>query len=379
MTETQTLARLAEELGPTIAKDAAERDQAGAFVAENYALLKEHKIFSAQVPTELGGRGASHSEICDFIRRLAHYCPSTGLPLAMHQHVVSAAVFNYRNGRPGEALLRRVADGEAVLVSTGANDWLESNGEARPVEGGYRISGRKPFGSGSPAGDVLVTSAPCRDEVLHFAVPFASEGVSLAGDWDTMGMRATGSQTIILDDVFVPEAAVVLKREQGVYHPAWNVILTVALPIIMSVYAGIAEVATETAIGIASKRHAEDTVYLIGELGNLLTTTQIVHADMVRIANDLDFEASTETANAILSRKTITANAALATVEKAMHVTGGAGFFRKFGLERLLRDVHAGQFHPLPEKRQQRFSGRLALGLDPITDIVRHGLAVAAE
>jgi acyl-CoA dehydrogenase len=247
------------------------------------------------------------------------------------------------------------------------------------VEGGYRVSARKPFGSGSPGGDLLVTSAPCRDEVLHFGIPFASEGVSLAGDWDTMGMRATGSQTIILDDVFVPEAAVVLKRPQGVYHPAWNVILTVALPLIMSVYAGIAEKATETAIGIAGKRHAEDTVYLLGELGNLLATTQVVHADMVRIANDLDFEVSTETANAVLARKTITANAALATVEKAMHVTGGPGFFRKFGLERLLRDVHAGQFHPLPEKRQQRFSGRLALGLDPISDIVRGGLAVAAE
>jgi alkylation response protein AidB-like acyl-CoA dehydrogenase len=71
MTETQTLAQLAEELGPTIAKDAAERDEAGEFVAENYTLLKEHKVFSAQVPTKLGGRGASHSEICDFIRRLA--------------------------------------------------------------------------------------------------------------------------------------------------------------------------------------------------------------------------------------------------------------------------------------------------------------------
>jgi alkylation response protein AidB-like acyl-CoA dehydrogenase len=45
---------------------------------------------------------------------------------------------------------------------------------------------------------------------------------------------------------------------------------------------------------------------------------------------------------------------------------GGAGFFRSFGLERLLRDVHGAAFHPLPEKRQWLFTGRSALGLDPI-------------
>ena len=116
------------------------------------------------------------------------------------------------------------------------------------ADGGFRVSARKPFGSGSPKGGLLVTSAPFEDpkegwQVLHFSVPFAAPGVSLADDWRTLGMRATGSHTVILDKVFVPVDAIVLRRPRGRFHPAWNVILTVAMPLIMSVYTGVAEAA----------------------------------------------------------------------------------------------------------------------------------------
>ena len=59
---------------------------------------------------------------------------------------------------------------------------------------------------------------------LHFSVPFTAPGVSLADDWRTLGMRATGSHTVILDKVFVPVEAIVLRRPRGRFHPAWNVI-----------------------------------------------------------------------------------------------------------------------------------------------------------
>jgi acyl-CoA dehydrogenase len=67
-------------------------------------------------------------------------------------------------------------------------------------------------------------------------------------------------------------------------------------------------------------------------------------------------------------RKTIAAESVIATAEKALEAAGGAGFYRKTGLERLLRDLHGAQFHPLPAKRQHLFTGRVALGLDPIGD-----------
>jgi alkylation response protein AidB-like acyl-CoA dehydrogenase len=377
MSTTIDLTSLARELG-------AARDAAGDFVFANYEILKAHKVFSAQVPVEFGGGGARHSEMCAFVRALAHSCPSTALALSMHQHLVAAAVVNYRNGRPGQKLLEKVGAAETVLISTGANDWLESNGDVARAEGGYRVSARKPFGSGSPAGEVLVTSAPYEDPkegwlVLHFPVPFAAEGVSLADDWNTMGMRATGSHTVILDDVFVPDEAVVLKRPRGEYHMVYNVILAVAMPLIMSAYVGVAEAAAAIVQGQAAKRQGDPVApFLHGELANLLTSAQIAVDDMVRIADDGNFEPTVETANAILMRKTIAAKAVIATTEKALEASGGAGFFRRFALERLVRDAHACQFHPLQEKRQLFFTGRLALGLDPVETAAAPKLQAAA-
>lgn len=374
MSDRIDLKSLVRELGLRLAEGAAERDEAGTFVFENYEILKEHKLFSALVPSELGGGGARHSEMCAFVRALAQHCASTALSLSMHQHLVAAAVINYRNGRPGQKLLERGAGGETVLVSTGANDWLESSGSVERAEGGFRISARKPFGSGSPAGEVLVTSAPYEDpqegwQVLHFPVPFASDGVSLGDDWNTLGMRATGSHTVILDNVFVPDEAVVLRRPRGEYHIAFNTILTVAMPLIMSVYTGVAEAAAEIAFDQAGKREDDPAApFFLGELTNILTTAQLAADDMVRITNDYDFEPSVETANAILVRKTIVAKSLLATVEKAVEISGGSGFYRRFALERLLRDAHGAQFHPLQEKRQHHFTGRIALGLDPIEE-----------
>jgi acyl-CoA dehydrogenase len=315
--------------------------------------------------------------MCGFLRRLAHFCPSTALALSMHQHLVAAAVYNHRHGRPGRAMLERVAAGEIVLVSTGASDWMESNGAVTHTEGGFRVSARKPFCSGAPAGGVLVTSAPFEDptegwQVLHFAVPFSAPGLSLADDWRTLGMRATGSHTIVLDRVFVPEEAVVLRRPRGRFHPAWNVILAVALPLIMSAYAGVAEAAVAISHEQAKRWRGGDPTlpYMLGELGNHLTMAQLAVDDMVRLAQDLDYAASLELSCAMLTRKTIAAEHVLAAVEKALEVVGGAGFYRGLGLERLLRDAHAAQFHPLSAKRQHRFSGRVALGLDPIADVI---------
>jgi alkylation response protein AidB-like acyl-CoA dehydrogenase len=375
MTGYLDLQALVQIIGPRFAEGAAERDAGDVFVADHYDILKRHKVFSALVPAELGGNGGvTHSAMCRFLRELAHYCPSTALALSMHQHLVAAAVYNHRQGRPGRKVLERVAASELVLISTGASDWMESNGLATRADGGFRINARKPFGSGSPKGDLLMTSAPFEDQnegwqVLHFAVPFDAPGVSLGDDWRTLGMRATGSQTIVLENVFVPDDAIALRRPRGRFHPAWNVILTVAMPLIMSVYAGVAEAAAAIGTGLAKKRGGDPTSpYLLGELAKELTKVQLATDDMVRLANNLDVTMGLEVTNRMLVRKTIAAEAALATVEKALEAAGGAGFYRSAGLERLLRDAHGAQFHPLPRKRQQRFTGRIALGLDPIVD-----------
>ena len=359
-------------LGPRFADRAAEADAEGRFVRENYADLKEARLMSALVPTELGGGGLGHAALCRLLRELGRHCGSTALALSMHTHLVAATVWRHKHGQPGEALLRKVAAGELVLVSTGAGDWVESVGRAEKVPGGYRITATKRFGSGAPAGDLLLTSAPYDDpergaEVLVFAVSLRAPGVTVREDWDTLGMRGSGSHTIELADVFVPDDTISLRRPRGVWHPSWSVTITVAAPLYTAPYLGVAEQAADLARAAARTRKPDSIlISSLGELENALATAQMAHREMVEIANDLDFAPSTEDANRVLIRKTIAANAILATVNRAVEVVGGGALFRRLGLERLWRDVQGAPFHPLPEKKQLQFSGRVALGLPPI-------------
>jgi alkylation response protein AidB-like acyl-CoA dehydrogenase len=354
---------LAHSLGKDFAGRAQSHDEDDSFVGENYAALKEHRIFSAAVPQELGGGGASHREIADFLRVLAQYCGSTALALSMHQHLIAATVWRYRRGQGGDPLLKNVSEKQLVLVSTGAGDWLASNGSMTKTEGGYLVTARKHFASQAPAGDMLVTSAPFNDEVLHFPVPMRADGVTVMNDWRTLGMRATGSHTVRLENVFVPDAAIVLKRPRGVYHPVWNVVLTVAMPLIMSVYVGVAQKAAALAVGHLRRKKAANpgVTSILGEMNNDLVAAEVQLNDMLRIANDLDFEAVDQNGHDILARKTNVANAAIRVVTRAMEAVGGEGFYRGFGLERLFRDIQGARYHPLPEHEQVRFSGEYLL------------------
>jgi alkylation response protein AidB-like acyl-CoA dehydrogenase len=371
--KTSKWTEVAREIGPVFADRAATHDLDESFVADNYAALREHRVFSAGIPTELGGGGASHPELCALLRELGRYCSSTALSLSMHTHLVAATVWRLRHGQPEEPLLRRIAEEQLVLISTGATDWLASNGTMKKVEGGFLFNGRKIFASGCPAGNLLVTSAPFEDPeagpvVLHFAVPFSADGVSIKEDWHTLGMRGTGSNSVMLEDVFVPDGAISLRRPQGEWHPAWNVILTVALPLIMSVYVGLAEAAAEKARA-AAKKKADSTPYvprLVGQMENALATARMAVDSMIASAADYDFEPALDRANHALVCKTVAARAAIEAVDKAMEAVGGAGYYRDFGLERLFRDIRACAYHPLAEEKQLPFTGRFALGLDPV-------------
>ena len=359
---------LAHKLGKDFAERAAQYDEMDSFVYENYEDLKRFRVFSAMIPRELGGGGISHSQMSDFLRIIGSYDGSTALALSMHQHLIAANVWKYLHGKGGEAILRKVADQQLILVSTGARDWLESNGELIKVEGGYELTANKVFASQSAVGDMLITSARYQDPeegnlVFHFPVPISAKGVNVIDNWKTLGMRGTGSHTVQLDKVFVPESAIALKRQQGELNQSWNVVLTVAMPLIMSAYVGIAEKAAQMAIdkSKSSKNRKDQLPYTLGELHNQLTLAQVMLKDMVSITNNFDFVPSYKKGNDILTRKTLVAKAAINTVNKAMEIVGGQSFFRVFGIERLFRDVQASSFHPLPEKDQHRFTGNFIL------------------
>jgi alkylation response protein AidB-like acyl-CoA dehydrogenase len=360
---------LIDRLGPRFAARAALHDSRDSFVAENYAELKGTRVFSAGVPFEFGGGGASHAELAEMLRRLGRHCGSTALALAMHTQVVTTAVWRWRNeNAPLENLLRRVAEEELALVSSFGSDWLASSGKAKPVAGGFKISGRKIFSSGSPGGGLLMTSAVLEEEgvepqVLHFELALDAPGVKRLDNWRTLGMRGTGSSDIVIDDAFVPETAIVLRRPQGVWSPIIHATGCNALPLIYSVYLGIAEAARDLALGETARKREETGVQLlVGEMETELAATRLAVREMIELAKRPKLDLATM--NEMLICRTLAGRHAIGTVEKAMEAAGGAGFYRSFGLERLFRDVQAARHHPLAETPQLVHSGRVALGLD---------------
>lgn len=370
-TQATRFVALARRLGAVFAERAAEHDASGRFVSDNYLLLKEHRLLSAGVPAALGGGGATYGELCQMLRELGQHCGSTALALSMHSHLLAAAVWRHRHGQPAEALLRKIAASELVLVATGAGDWVSSVGRAVRVPGGYRVSAKKRFCSGSPVGDLLVTSAPFDEgeagpEVLHFALSMRAEGVRVHDDWDALGMRATGSHSVELDDVFVPEDAVSLRRARGQWHPSWNVVCTVAVPIFMAPYVGVAERAA-TLARQAARARASDPIarQRLGQLESSLALAQMAHREAIANASEYAFAPVVERANCALVCKSLMTRALQDTVASAVELVGGSAFSKRHELERLARDIQAAHFHPLPEKQQLDFTARVTLGMPP--------------
>lgn len=362
---------LARRIGETLEPGVAERDRLGEIDLAAFEAFRAEGVTAALVPAEAGGGGASHAEAGRFLRELGRHDGASAVALSMHMHLVAAQVWRHRHGLDASALFRKVVDGRAVLVSTGAADWIGSSGSARKADGGWRVNARKSPASGCEAGNVLVTSArweeaPGGPRVLHFAVPMTAEGVRIERTWDTLGLRATGSHTVVLEEVFVPDAAVSLVRPADQWHPVWNAVLGSAMPLILSAYLGIADEAVDLARAAASGRSDPQVFQLLGEMLNAHTTASDVVAAMFQDSDDLRFAATNEHASRTLSRKTVAAEALIQTVRLAMEVTGGAGYTRASDIERLYRDVHGCLFHPLPRVRQTQFTGRVALGLSPI-------------
>lgn len=365
----RNLVALMHELGPQFAARAERCDDEDLFVAENYAALKKHGVLTAGIPAELGGGGSEFCELSEMLRILAQYCGSTALALSMHTHQAATAVWRWRRDSSAiESLLRSVVADNLLLVSSGGSDWISGSGKAERVEGGWRITARKIFASGVPVGDILVTSAVWDDPesgaiVLHFPLPLRTNGVKVLDTWRVLGMRGTGSQDIAIDGAFVPDSAIILRRPQGKWHLLFHAISLLAIPLIYSVYLGIAEAARDIALKRAQgRRDGQDISYLVGEMEGELATARFACRDMIEAAVTL--EPSAQATNRVMTGRTILARSAIRSVEKAMEVAGGAAFYRDLGLERRFRDVQAARFHPLQEKAQLRYAGRITLGLD---------------
>jgi alkylation response protein AidB-like acyl-CoA dehydrogenase len=366
--EIRDFTAIARKLGVAFAARAEKIDESDEFVAGNYESMKSFGLIEAGVPIELGGGGADVPALCTMLRVLAQYCGSTALALAMHTHQVAIPAWRWRHQKATavEPLLRRIANERLVLVTSGASDWILGSGKAERVDGGYRVTARKMFASGSPIGDLFMTSAVLDEEgqpmVLHFGMPMRSPNLQIVPVWKAMGMRGTGSNDVIIDGYVVPDAAIALMRRAGEWHPVFHVIAMIAFPIICSVYVGIAESARAIAIEMAKKRHADQhLIERIGHMETELRMAQLAHGAMMACA--MRGEPGAATVNEIMMGRQLVGRHAIKATELAMEVAGGAGFYRAAGLERRFRDVQGARYHPMQEGRQREFAGRLALGL----------------
>lgn len=348
------------------AERARELEHSDDFVAANYEELRASGMLAAGVPSELGGQGMEIAELSTMLNSVARACSSTALAFSMHTHIVALAAWRWRHQKaPLQPMLEKVAKERVVLISTGGGDWLDSSGEAVPVEGGYRIHARKAFCSGVPAGNILVTSAVVKDqgEVIHFPVPLSADGVRIEPTWKTLGMRNTASHDVILQNVLIGEGAVQLRRPAGKWHPLYDLQCLFSLPLVYSVYLGVAQSARERALEMVRKRKPSEMLQQeLGEMENQLATAKLAHADWIACA--VAGKPGRESTNRSMIDRTLVARGVLGTVNAAMEVAGGAAFYRRHGLEQLFRDAQGARFHPLQEGPQKAFAARTALGLE---------------
>jgi alkylation response protein AidB-like acyl-CoA dehydrogenase len=367
--EPASIVATAGDLGRIFASRAERCDETDSFVGENYKLLRSGGLVEAGVPSELGGAGADVDELSQMLRTLAHHCSSTALAFSMHTHQVAIAAWRWRhqNFKPVEPLLKRIASEQIILLSSGGSDWVAGSGTAERVDGGYKITARKVFTSAAPIGDLLMTGAVLQAAgeppmVLHFAIPMSSPNVKVMDNWKTLGMRATGSHDVVIDGHVLPEAAVILKRPAGEWHLAFQIIATVAFPLIYAVYLGVAEAACRIALGLAKQRRPDHHVaQLVGKMQTSLLGATLAHEYMLAAVRKNS--PGPQSVDEVMMGRQLVARHAIGAVEYAMEAAGGAGFYRAPGLERRFRDIQGARYHPLQSGPQALYAGSMALGL----------------
>jgi alkylation response protein AidB-like acyl-CoA dehydrogenase len=386
---------LADRLATSFAERAGEHDRDASFPHENYEEMRRQGFLGLTVPEELGGMGAGLYEMCIALERLAGGCASTALAVTMHVSPLLQLASLWRaDPQLGgiEETLREAAAGHVIFASMsaepGPSTLMTSLTTATPVDGGYRVTGKKIFGTESAICTHFSTMArlddPERgDRVLFFRIPRSSAGLTFADTWDTLGMRGTQSNDWEMNDVFVPAEAVFHSYPVG--HLDGKMLQTVwgtAMPAFGSVYLGVAAAALDWCRDWAIQRkrlHHPGVQARIARMEILLEAARATirsHCLDMESAElpQIDVQMGMAKAGAV---KYVATNNAIEIVDLAMQVAGGPGFYRRSPLERMYRDVRAGTVHPLNNLDTEELVGKTALGIEvaPAIPLAESGLA----
>lgn len=361
-------------------------DEENRFFSEDFEELRSLGYLRGPVPVELGGAGWTLPRTAHEQRRLAYYAAPTALAVNMHVYWLGLAADLWRAGDKSlEWVLAAAVAGDIFAAghAESGNDIpvLLSTTRAERVEGGYRFTGRKSFGSLSPVWTYLGihgmdASDPSAPKIVHAFMPRDTEGYHIEETWDVLGMRATRSEDTVLDGVFVPDrfvARVVPPGAAGI-DPFILGVLAWALIGFGNVYYGLACRALDlTVAGVQKKKSIAVTrsmayhpgvQHRVAEMGLAL---EPVGPHLDRIAEDwsngVDHGALWPAK--IFAAKYHAVESSWRAVDIALDVAGGFGIFRRSGIERLFRDARLGRMHPASSMLTHEMVGKTLLGISP--------------
>ena len=217
--ELQTIQTKARQLAMDFAKRAVQHDQETTSPDENYAKLKEAGFYGLVAPKQYGGSGAGVLGWVVAAEELAQGCPSTAVSFNMHVATLATYLMkanfaeNYKQ-RLANDVVRQNKLLAAILSEPGTTGLLPSTfacaTQARRVEGGWRLNGRKGFCTMAQSADIINIFAHPEESAdpenaLSFLISPKLDGIRVEKNWNTLGMRATRSDNLVLDNVFVPE------------------------------------------------------------------------------------------------------------------------------------------------------------------------------
>ncbi len=362
-------------------------DRENRFFQEDFDELKQAGYLLAAVPKELGGAGLSISEVMKEQRRLAYYAAATALAVNMHFYWTGDLAMNWYGGdKTMEPLLREAAAGEVFAAghAESGNDLpvLLSTTRAERVDGGYRITGRKSFGSLGPAWTrlglhAMDASDPSAPKIVHAFMPRGTEGSRTVETWDVLGMRATRSDDTILDNVFIPDkyiARVVPAGAAGLDGFVGGIFVWAELGF-GNVYYGLTQrvfdmtveaLKKKTSIGISrgSMMYHAEVQHSIAEMALEL---EGIGPHLDRIADDLSngVDYGAMTGAKVIAAKYHAVESGWKIVDTAMDLMGGFGIFKDAGFERLWRDARLGRLHPANSALAHEFLAKSYLGINP--------------
>ena len=376
---------LTDELLARCGERAATYDRENRFFQEDFDELKQAGYLQMPIPREIGGLGMSLAEVCREQRKLAYRAPATALATNMHLYWMGVAADLYRLGDTSlKWMLEEGARGEVFAAGHGepGNDLplLYSTAKAERVDGGYKITGRKSFGSLSPVWTRLGVHAqdnadPENPKVVHVFMPRDTPGYRIDDVWDTVGMRATASHDTVLEGAFVPDQYVARVVPPD-FAGADLFVLAVfvwAEPTFGSIYLGLAQRALDLAVASVQNKKS-----IAGMSRSMAYHPEVQHnvAEMVlaldgasahveRVADDWSngVDHGGLWPSKLVSAKYHAVEAAKQIVDRAFDVTGGAGLFKRHELERLYRDVRSGTVHPANRLLVHEIVGKSALGV----------------